>query len=91
MQLVYDQIDCVPQCDMYITFPIGILTMSKCFKISLKMFGRCFVMRSRLQVSARHGEHAIRSVPVQVAHELINAGHHCLDVRSALSTHLRGD
>jgi len=37
---------------------------------------------SRLQVSARQAEHSIRSVPVQVAHELINAGHRCLDVRT---------
>lgn len=37
---------------------------------------------SRLQVSSGHGDHPIRSVPVQVAHELINAGHRCLDVRT---------
>jgi rhodanese-related sulfurtransferase len=38
----------------------------------------------RLQVQARHEEPlTIRTVPVQVAHELINAGHHYLDVRTA--------
>jgi rhodanese-related sulfurtransferase len=36
----------------------------------------------RLQVSARNGDNAIRSVPVQVAHELCNAGHRYLDVRT---------
>lgn len=37
----------------------------------------------RLQFRARHAEPTtIRSVPVQVAHELINAGHHYLDVRT---------
>jgi len=38
---------------------------------------------SRLVVRARQAEPpTLRSVPVQVAHELINAGHHCLDVRT---------
>jgi hypothetical protein len=37
-------------------------------------------------VQARHEEPlTIRTVPVQVAHELINAGHHYLDVRRVLS------
>jgi hypothetical protein len=48
------------------------------FVISTKRFG------CRLQVQARHEEPlTIRTVPVQVAHELINAGHHYLDVRTA--------
>lgn len=42
-------------------------------------------------MTARQGEPALRSVPVQVAHELINAGHRCLDVRSASSIHLGED
>jgi len=38
---------------------------------------------ARLVVRARQAEPpTLRSVPVQVAHELINAGHHCLDVRT---------
>lgn len=38
---------------------------------------------SRLVVRARQAEPpTLRSVPVQVAHELVNAGHHFLDVRT---------
>ncbi|KAG0606296.1 hypothetical protein M758_9G129800 [Ceratodon purpureus] len=51
-------------------------------KASVQSTCRNFVRVSRLQVSARQAEDAIRSVPVQVAHELINAGHRCLDVRT---------
>ncbi|CAM6008463.1 unnamed protein product [Sphagnum balticum] len=39
--------------------------------------------KRRLQVQAKKdGPSPIRTVPVQVAHELINAGHHYLDVRT---------
>ncbi|CAK9871968.1 unnamed protein product [Sphagnum jensenii] len=39
--------------------------------------------KRRLQVQAKKDELSpIRTVPVQVAHELINAGHHYLDVRT---------
>ncbi|CAM6043825.1 unnamed protein product [Sphagnum compactum] len=39
--------------------------------------------KRRLQVQAKKVEPSpIRTVPVQVAHELINAGHHYLDVRT---------
>ncbi|CAK9218458.1 unnamed protein product [Sphagnum jensenii] len=39
--------------------------------------------KRRLQVQAKKDEPSpIRTVPVQVAHELINAGHHYLDVRT---------
>jgi len=59
--------------------PYGILFLLKLFCIvPILTFG------SRLQVQAKKDELSpIRTVPVQVAHELINAGHRYLDVRFA--------
>jgi hypothetical protein len=58
--------------------PYGILFLLKLFCIvPILTFG------SRLQVQAKKDELSpIRTVPVQVAHELINAGHRYLDVRT---------
>ncbi|XP_024360386.1 thiosulfate sulfurtransferase 16, chloroplastic isoform X3 [Physcomitrium patens] len=48
---------------------------------------------SRIKASRMQAEHSLRSVPVQVAHEMMNAGHRCLDVRTQeeyLAGHVEG-
>uniref|UniRef100_A0A7I4D4C1 Rhodanese domain-containing protein n=2 Tax=Physcomitrium patens TaxID=3218 RepID=A0A7I4D4C1_PHYPA len=47
----------------------------------------------RIKASRMQAEHSLRSVPVQVAHEMMNAGHRCLDVRTQeeyLAGHVEG-
>lgn len=44
---------------------------------------KSFNVPTRLYITAKQNETStIKSVPVQVAHELLNAGHRCLDVRT---------